>query len=175
MERGKPDGDRLCFLKYEFLTASISAAFQRNRLYGRSSTAKQRADFRRELRERLEELVQKYTTHVSDTQHEANIEDLSKVLSGRAFLRGDKFRIGTCQKAINLYLKYLWCVGAIPEPPHCPFDGRVLKALGSHVNWTELDSIEVYRGLVKAAREQAMRDGVSIPVWELKHFNAWRL
>ena len=28
-----------------------------------------------------------------------------------------------------LYLKYLWCLGEICRPPHCPFDRMVIEEL----------------------------------------------
>lgn len=39
------------------------------------------------------------------------------------------FRIGSAQKALNLYRKYLWCLGYIPFPPHCPFDATIIDQL----------------------------------------------
>jgi hypothetical protein len=39
------------------------------------------------------------------------------------------FRVGTAQKALNLYLKYLWCLGEIKTPPHCPFDRGIIQML----------------------------------------------
>jgi hypothetical protein len=86
-------------------------------------------------------------------------------------LKNGRFRIGTAQKALNLYLKYLWCIGAIPEPPHCPFDFQIIKRLPGirQVPWTRLDDAESYKLLVTAARRAA--GPLSIARWELEVYN----
>lgn len=42
-------------------------------------------------------------------------------------LADGRMKIGHAQKALNLYLKYMWCAGWVREPPHCPFDRIVLQ------------------------------------------------
>jgi hypothetical protein len=174
--QGPGDG-RASFLRNEFAIASISAAFQHSRIYRSSATAQQREEFRRELRRKLHALARRYAMPVTDAQHEARIARLSEVLSDRPCLQSKRFRIGSAQKALNLYLTYLWCLGEIPEPPHCPFDAGIIKALRLKptIKWTALDDIDAYHRIVVAARSVARRDGVSLPVWELTQFNNGRL
>ena len=50
-----------------------------------------------------------------------------------------KIPIGIAQKAVNLYLKYMWCFGWIPEPPHCRIDRTVLEAVDDQDDWTKMD------------------------------------
>jgi hypothetical protein len=66
-----------------------------------------------------------------------------------------------------LYLKYLWCIGLIPEPPHCPFDSIIISHLpkSSAKNWTALDNIGDYLCLVRAAQNVAQDKTLS--QWEL--------
>jgi hypothetical protein len=177
MSAQRADDGRASFLRNEFAIASISAAFQHNKIYRSSTTSQQREEFRRELRRKLRALARRYAMPVTDTQHEARIARLSNVLSGRPCLQFRRFRIGAAQKALNRYLKYLWCLGEIPEPPHCPFDAGIIKALRLRptIKWTALDDIDAYHRIVVAARSVAMRDGVSLPVWELTQFNNGRL
>jgi hypothetical protein len=84
-----------------------------------------------------------------------------------------RFRIGSAQKALNLFLKYLWCLGEVREPPHCPFDRRIIERLpkGVQCNWTQCNDIEHYNRWVAAAQEEAKKDSLSLAQWELCTFN----
>ncbi len=166
------------FLKNEFFDYTIRGAFQHNTVYDGTAggTPGRGRALREALRSSLERLIPRYCAGVSEEDHIQNIVDLSEELSEKhaGALNNKRFRIGTAQKAINLYLKYLWCVGMVPPPPHCPFDANVigkLKSLPSNSNrkWTELDTIEEYRDLIKAAKaEAATKAGsMSLAAWEL--------
>jgi hypothetical protein len=87
-------------------------------------------------------------------------------------LNGSRFRIGSAQKALNLYLKMLWCFDRIPAPPHCPFDRIVLSHVPDceRIKWTELDSPSEYRRIVSCARSVA---GGSLAEWELRSYTEW--
>jgi hypothetical protein len=87
-------------------------------------------------------------------------------------LAGGKFRIGTAQKALNLYLKYLWCLGKIRMPPHCPFDAQIIKKIPKSPcqSWTKLKDEEEYLKLVAAANDTA--NPLSLAVWELREYNS---
>jgi hypothetical protein len=65
------------------------------------------------LSSRLQVLASGYSSPVGDVAHcsaiEALAESMSRAFHGRNVLREDRFRIGVAQKALNLYLKYLWC------------------------------------------------------------------
>ena len=121
----------------------------------------------------MQTLAATYEAHNADDGHENNIVAFAASLSashGETLLDG-RFRIGSAQKALNLFLKYLWCVGDIPEPPHCPFDFQIIQKLPAAVrcNWTSLDSVEVYRALVAAAKAAAVSR--SLAEWELTEYN----
>jgi hypothetical protein len=94
---------------------------------------------------------------------------LSKELTERfgQYLCGNKFRIGIAQKAINLYLKFLWCMKEIPTPPHCTIDGRIISTLGLTDAWTKLDSIQEYKQIIEKCKEQAGKNR-SAAEWELE-------
>src|SRR5208282_1517190 len=89
-----------------------------------------------------------------------------------------QFPIGRAQKALNLFLKYLWCIGEICEPPHCPFDSVIIAKLpkGTCPSWTKLDRIGDYRNLVEAAKKFVAEtkdpaDDSSLATWELRKYN----
>lgn len=158
------------FLRGQFLDMSIMAALQRASVYKKEATANERAAFRDELRTVLLELAGQYSETVTEKQHVENISLLADRASGRCgiCLEGERLRFGIAQKALNLYLKYLWCAGRIPMPPHCPFDSIVISKLPSAVwtPWTRIENVAVYLALVSAAK--AVAGTVPLAEWELR-------
>jgi hypothetical protein len=118
----------------------------------------------------LEGLVEEYRQGISEDEHFKNINNLTEALSnGRAAeaLKNGCFRIGSAQKALNLYLKFLWCLDLIPTPPHCPFDSMILSRVPEceDIKWTQLDDPLEYRRIVECAKKVA---GVApLAEWEL--------
>jgi hypothetical protein len=157
------------FLRNEFLTMSLLGALGRSKTYSQFISDQDKSLFRITLREKLNEIGRSYISSVKEEEHLENINKLADDLSSKFpyYLKNGRFRIGIAQKALNLYLKYLWCVGLIPSPPHCPFDSIVISNIPgcSDLNWTSLDTLGDYKRLVNAAREKA--DGKSIVEWEL--------
>ena len=80
-----------------------------------------------------------------------------------------RIRIGTTQKVLNLYLKYLWVLNKIPEPPHCPFDGIIIDMmeLNEPIRWTKFDDIDVYNKLINKVKDEKM----TVAEWELGKWN----
>lgn len=158
------------FLRNEFQTMSVLGALGRSKTYSEDAKEEDKNHFRNVLREKLEEISIGYKFKVTEEEHLSNITRLSNELSSEFShcLKNGRFRIGIAQKALNLYLKYLWCVKLIAPPPHCPFDSIVISYLPNckDLQWTSIDSIEKYRMLVSAAREVAKDK--PIPEWELE-------
>ena len=85
-------------------------------------------------------------------------------------LQGKKMRIGNAQKFLNLYWKVCWLLKkGTPKPIHCPFDSIIMKNLPRkvRVQWTQFDTIEEYKMLVKAVQLKKARNK-SIAEWELE-------
>jgi hypothetical protein len=61
------------------------------------------------------------------------------------------------QEAFILYLKCLWQLGEIAEPPHYPVDRIVLDELGIDEAWTKCDDPEQYEKRIEAIRSTAPR------------------
>jgi hypothetical protein len=164
--------ERKRFLREEFLSLTLMATLQRGAVYATEDESARKC-FRSDLRHKLEKMADGYRTTVAEDARLQNIRSLATYLTEKhsGALKDGRFRIGSAQKALNLYLKYLWCIGDIPEPPHCPFDFQIIKLLDGcrQVRWTTLDDIEDYKCLVKAARRKASR--LSIAQWELKAYN----
>jgi hypothetical protein len=168
-------GEKWKFIESACATAAIAAALQRSGTYRDGTSGKKREEIRESLREHLFLLRSEYKERVSEEQHIRNIRGLAEEMTDKyqEFLSSDGFKIGVAQKAINLYLKYLWCLGVIEEPPHCPLDRSIISRLKANndVNWTELTKIEVYEALMDEIGELARNEGRSIAEWELIQYN----
>jgi len=146
------------FLLYEYWILSVQGAFQRSNAYKKEATEKDRIEFRRELKTFVDnELVSQYQYPVSEKQHEENIQNLrtySKEKYEHLFEKGS-LNIGVSQKLLNLYLKYHWCNGWIPTPPHFPIDRIIQQKIKVKPlkPWTQFETIEEYRTVIQFAKE----------------------
>lgn len=166
---------KLEFLYSEFFTLTLMGTVQRNKIYKDGVAERERKAFQIALKQNLLEISKQYKKPVSESDHELNIIQLADQLtaSHKAILFNDRFRIGTAQKALNLFLKYLWCAGEIAEPPHCPFDFIIIQKLPNELHsnkWTKVDDIKIYRKLVAAAK--ACAAPISLAEWELSAWNS---
>jgi hypothetical protein len=175
------------FIEDELVASSIRGALQRAKVYAHStdSPERDRKRLRQSLAILLRDLARRYSTRVTPEAHGRNIQRIADFLTAefrnKNVLRGDKFRIGVAQKALNLYLKYLWCLGKAETPPHCPFDSRIIAKLPlteqqrKNLRWTELNSTSDYQTLVAAGLQKIGTTGhSSLSEWELEAFNALR-
>ena len=163
------DPQRRQFLLDEFFQLTLAATVQRARVYADGLGEADRAPLRASVPAMLDQLWPIYGAPVGEAQHLTNIRQLADNLSAEhpLLLRDGRFRIGPAQKALNLFLKYLWCVGLLNvAPPHCPFDFFIIKHLGLNIRWTELEG---YQQLVAAA--QAAAHGAPLARWELELYN----
>ena len=167
------------FLKTQLFQLTVAATMQRNKVYADATTEADRLDFRVALRKQLDLLTPHYGTRVSDEKHEEYISSMADALSRshEGVLVDGRLRIGTAQKALNLWLKYLWCSDFLPiEPPHCPFDRIIIQGhLPPEVHpihWTTSDSLSEYRELWMAAKKLANVKSLSIAQWELDAYGS---
>jgi hypothetical protein len=172
------------FVEREVLVMSMSGALRTRQgcsVYACGEL--KRADLRRSLAAQLRGIAAEYTRAVEPEQHKQNIQRIAESLTfqfkDKATLRDNGFRIGIAQKALNLYLKYLWCLDRIVMPPHCPLDSRIITDLPltlqerQDLQWTRLDSIDGYQRLVDAGIQRMSEKGYSsLSEWELHEFNS---
>jgi len=148
---------------------AILAALQRNKTYIAGSIDS--GPFRAAFADQLIAQSDKYACFFDDDAHRDVIVETSDRLSTDfgAILSDGRLRIGTAQKALNLYLKSLWCMDPNwATPPHCPIDRRILEIAGIGENWTQLDSIDTYRDWIEKLRGHALHEGFeSLAEWEL--------
>lgn len=158
------------YIKNEILTLTILGGLGRSSVYKKAIQEADRNDLKSFLRKKLGKYSKIYKSRVDEKHHINNIKIFSRDVTNKypEILKNDRFRIGIAQKLLNLYLKYLWVLGWIFEPPHCPFDDKIISKLGLKIKWTKMDSIEDYKRLVGRVREIANDNGLSIAEWELK-------
>lgn len=164
------------FLLNQLFNMTLAATVQRSMTYRKNTVEEDRVDFRRNLQALLMSLSEQYRKAVSEVAHCENIATLAKEITQKhgGVLHDRRFRIGSAQKALNLYLKYLWCLGRIEMPPHCPIDGIILNEIAKNtdykkISWTKLDSITEYKEIIRKAKEVAGQSSLS--EWELKFYN----
>jgi len=165
------------FIKDELWMLTINAICRGTKLYENGASKERKREFKKELKRYVEKIVEKqYHTEVEEENHKKNIKSICKKAENDFgdILKNGKFMIGRGQKILNLYLKYLWCleeITNIAEPPHCPIDSKILDSIGSDINWTELDNIKEYQGLIEKIRKKANDKSVSISQWELEKYS----
>jgi hypothetical protein len=157
------------FLLSEIWSLSISAAFQRANVYG-SEYAHEREDYKKLLKKHLKSIAEQYKTPIDETTHIGNIFKISEC--GHQCLANGKLNFGVCQKLLNLYLKYLWCLDLITTPPHFPIDRLIQQQLKVKqiVAWTNNMNDENYKKIIEFAKIRANSENLSLAELELMLF-----
>ena len=165
------------FIFDEVLVMAWAASVQRANIYNKSEkiSSTDSLSFRLAVLEFVDLcLLEKYKSKISENLHITNIEWLVTfgTKHGGSLLSPDGYKFGVAQKLLNLTLKYLWCLGHILEPPHCPVDRIVISktSLRDKVNWTEILSADKYKDVIEAIRSTANKKNMSIARWELMHY-----
>ena len=161
--------------KEQALVWSIKAALQRNKVYKNKEHYERREKLRQEWARLLSKEAQAYKNAdhpISDEQHCAAIARIADALSSEfgEILAEGRLRFGTSQKALNLFLKYLWAFHEIQMPPHCPIDSVVLDRAGIAGSWTKCDSAEEYMGWINEIRKR-----LTLAEWENEIWLRWRI
>ncbi len=163
------------FIEKIILGKTIQAAFQRGEVYAEGIPRKSRIALHKSIKEELKRMASNYYNNfVSEDDHIKNIEQLSDTITERHgdILKCHKLRIGTAQKLLNVYIKFLWCLGEINRPHHCPVDRIVLKKIKDDRKWTDLKTIENYKDIISKIRDYVVSiEEESIAEWEYKLWN----
>ena len=167
--------DKVEFLRYEIGILTLKAALSTRAggapIYSDACREHQRAPIKRALRRELRELELGYSYGgISSNDHCEYIASLANRIS-QAYhdsLHERRFRFGIAQKLVNLHLKYLWSLGLVEEPPHCPLDGVVRDLAKLNYDWTTNDSQEDYMKAIN--RLVTLAHPRRLSVWELQEF-----
>lgn len=161
------------FLKDEIWLLTFGGSFQRNTVYKKEVSEKDRNKFRGELRSFLEtQILPNYEKKVDEDQHyNIIIKIIQNSKKSKAILNNNCLSVGTAQKLLNLVLKYYWCLGWLPEPPHFPVDSRIQKCLPfkKRQNWTSIKTLEEYQTIIDCAKGLLLK-GETLATWELYNF-----
>lgn len=144
----------------EAMKMALTGALQHNKTYTDGTTAQEREELRSQWMKLIRAEVPSYVQPqhpITDVEHCSAIQRIAGELSRRCsdHLIGGRLRFGTSQKAFNLYLKYLWRLGLIATPPHCPIDRIVLERNHVPGSWTKCDSPSKYMEWIDELRVNA--------------------
>ncbi|EMQ95192.1 hypothetical protein D778_02713 [Xanthomarina gelatinilytica] len=162
------------FLIEEIWLLTFGGAFQHSGIYKANTKEKERTYFRNMLKGYIEQIIlKKYKQPVSDEEHLKNILSVSNYTKSFNNILKAPINIGVSQKLLNLALKYYWCLGLLPEPPHCPVDRIIQQKLYKQpkVNWTQLDSVDMYMQIINDVKVLAKQNNLSLAQWELENFD----
>ncbi len=160
------------FIENIILGRTIQAAFQRGYVYAPNLSEKHKNDIKDSIKDELKKIANSYIKNISEEAHMKNIEHISQAITRNHSkkLKDGCLRIGTTQKLLNVYIKFLWCLGEAREPKHCPIDGIVLKEIKDNQKWTELRSIEEYKKIISKIRKH-INNNETIAKWERELWN----
>lgn len=162
------------FIQNEIWTLTFGAAFQRANIYESNAPEIEKVYFKQKMRGTVENVIfHDYQKPVEDNRHIENIFRLSEFSKNFApILRNGQINFGVSQKILNLYLKYQWCLGFIPEPPHFPVDRRIqeILRLSPVLSWTQMKDEKDYIRIVNQVRDK-VNENESIAAYELMTFS----
>lgn len=159
------------FIKNEIFLLTIMGAFARNNIYKNSVSENERLQFRNDIKSILLKLEERYRNKLPKIEHLSVLSKFKKDIDnkGKNILKESSISFGTAQKLVNLYLKYLWCIGFIEEPPSCPIDSIILKKIKDYkTRWTTMTE-EQYKLTIKKIEQK--KGDKSIANWELEEFS----
>ena len=166
------------FVHLMYLRMSIQSALGRGNVYSGTATPEDRIAFKQTCAEKLTQLGNRYFAWEYDLDR--YIEEITSLCDSLSSLHGPildqgRFRIGTAQKMISLYLKYLWLGGDSAKKPLCAVLDRGVLALSGYPNpplFTELDDAQIYRDIqIHIAKKCEPSQHGSPAVWEVDAWN----
>jgi hypothetical protein len=161
------------FIQNEIWILTFGGAFQRANIYqSKDQDEQKKGVFKKAIRAFIENtILDDYRTNVvCDEPHIANIKKVSDYSCNflEIFQEG-QINFGIAQKMLNLYLKYMWSLGHIPEPPHFPVDRiiqiilnkefKAIKIKGLKLeSWTQFTDEAHYVKVIKSARDLIIKN-----------------
>jgi len=190
--------DRLAPLKRRFLRKynkshsvceaarrAMAAATQHNSLFAKNVSAERKSRVRSDWKDFLLSLEARYRRSRSGNFLTKDILRLRKLMNDRhrdafratrhaKFKTDPGFRLSHAQKSIAVFLKHLWCLGRVAEPPHCPVDAVILGKAGRKypkTKWGYVNNLATHCEQIQFLRAAANRFRQTLAEWELKKFN----
>jgi hypothetical protein len=165
------------------LSSAISAAVQHNSLYKKEATSEEKESIRCKWMAILKQKQKDYENEQTIEKYENDIKELRDLMNeifSKSFLSEPHpkfktepgFRISHAQKSLSVFLKHLWCMGAVATPPQCPVDARILAIAGKKypdTKWGYVNSIDEHREKISVL-EAAKEGSQLLAEWELEQF-----
>jgi|JI10StandDraft_1071094.scaffolds.fasta_scaffold01502_36 hypothetical protein len=171
---------KMQFMHEEIWMLTIAGAFQRAKVYKREVKEKAKKEFKDKLQDQLVAIAKQYAVDVTEKKHLENIYTICQLKDKN--LKAGSLNFGISQKLLNLYLKYLWCLGQILPPPHFPVDSIIQTALKREARkfnleskepfpWTKIKNEKDYLAIIDYARKvMHKRGGQDLATMELELF-----
>ena len=176
------------FMNSEIWMLVFTASFQRANVYVTEADEKEKKSFKFMTAGHIDSFISSYANNdINDDEHISNIKSIENYSKHFDHLfNGGKINFGIAQKMLNLYLKYLWCLGRIKEPPHFPVDRIIQQELNLEAGglklpklkiepWTKFSDESYYLEIINHARIicalDDASDKLSLAQLELKLFN----
>lgn len=178
------DFDTKRFVMEQGLISSINAAVRHIGIYRKKKRQEKQKTYKHqkdEFRKKFAVALIKAVKKLRKTQDEKRpkedladvIESVLKKIKDHKILKKNKLSFGIAQKAVNLFLKYLWCLNISKQlPPHCPIDGQILKEIkwnsrkemGMAKNWSDFERRD-YEWAINIIKGEANK--IPVTHWEL--------
>jgi len=156
-------------------SATRQGAFQKSKIYNSQVTVsdKDKSNFRKYLKDYCyTEFYKKL--HKKKISEENLIEIIRKLISEtsekfKPILKDGELQFGNAQKFVNLYLKSLWVMGRIEEPPHFPLDRLIQTGFKSIKSWTDMNEKE-YLDVIECAKKAKNNPKQGLAIWEAQKY-----
>ena len=159
-------------IKGSLWQVTVYAAFQRAKVYSDSADDTHKRGVKQTLENEINARLPKYVSAVPENIHVKNIVGIAKIINTEwsSALEHGEIPIGVVQKAFNLYLKLMWSLKEIHEPPHCPVDKVIIDKLPykHRKSWTKIRDIETYKTIVNQLKILAKDENKTLALWELE-------
>jgi hypothetical protein len=152
---------------------AVASSVMHNRLYLNGNTLEtEKGKVKQEWLKLLCQRSLKYKTKIiSKKDYFDDVEEIKDAMN-MEFSEIINFQYSHAQKSMSIFLKHLWCIERINEPPSCPIDSIVLKAAGlGNERWTQIHTKEKFIELFERIEDHAHMNSKSIAQWELEEFH----
>jgi hypothetical protein len=165
--------------KDEAIKEAISASVRHNPTYSPEIKMNERLIIRRSWEYNLIQIGELFTESrnldfylKTVNEFQITMSDYNSLLSPNKNNYANGFRIAHSQKSISVFLKHLWCMDIIPEPPCCPVDRIIAKVARIKLkeNWTSMNSIVSLEYALNEFTNIAKSEKKTLALWELQLF-----
>ncbi len=136
------------------LCSGYITATRRINTYSKDVSDDKKVEIKHYWMDKLRELGEKYKVEQEEKQFFKDVLFLRSVMNKKFpyEFRNPKcpgFRIAHAQKSLAVYLKHLWCMGRIPEPPVCPLDATIIGKAWENKNLSKQEKHQITSQLDK--------------------------